>query len=83
MAPIRSNRILSLDMVTLFSRVPIDEALTVVRNRLESASSLGEYINITIDNHMEMLTFYVQTTLYQLESDIYQQDESSAMSSPL
>lgn len=65
-APIHSNQ-----MVILFTIVPTDDILTVVRNRLESDHYLEIRTNITIDNLIEMLTLCVQIISFQLESDIY------------
>lgn len=67
---IHNNQMVSLDVASLFTRVLTDKALTMVWNQLESDSSLRECINIPIDNLMKMLMFCVQTTFFQLESDI-------------
>ena len=73
----------SLDVVSLFTKVPTDETLAVVRDRLAADSSLEERTYISIDNLMEMLTFCVETTYFKMGPDIYQQVEGLAMGSPL
>lgn len=62
----------NLDVVSLFTKVPIYEVLSVsvVQNRLESDHKLEEHTSITIDILIEMLKFCVQITLFQLGSDI-------------
>ena len=78
-APIHSNQMVCLDVVTLFTRVPTNETLTVVRDILVADSYLEECTCITIDNLMEMLTFCVETTYFGIGSDIYRQEEGLAM----
>ena len=69
-APIHSNQMVSLDLVSLFTKVPTDQTLAVVRVPL-----LEERTCISIYNLMEMLTFYVETTYFRMGSNIYQQEE--------
>ena len=56
-APIHSNQMVSLDVVSLFTKVPTDETLAVVWDRLAANHLLEERTSIPIDNLMEMLTF--------------------------
>ena len=80
--PILSSQMVSLDVVSLFTKVPREEALAEVRDRLAFDSSL-ERTSIPIDNLMEMLTFCTQTTHFGMGSHIYLQDEGLAMGLPL
>ena len=80
-ALIQSNQMVSLDVVSLFTKVPTDETLTVW-GKLATDPLLEEHTCIMIDNLMEMLTFYVVTTYFVMGTDIYQQ-EGLAMDSPL
>ena len=73
----------SLDVVSLFTKALIDETLAVVREKLVADPSLEERTCIPIDNLMEMLTFCVETTYFGMGSDIYKQEEGLAMGSPL
>ena len=73
----------SLDIVSLFTKVPTDKTLAVVRDKLVADPLLEERIYISIDNLMEMLTFCVATTYFGMGSDIYRQEEGLAMGSPL
>ena len=73
----------SLDVVSLFTKVPTDETLAVVRDKLAADLLLEERTCIPIDNLMEMLTFCVETTDFGMGSDIYWQEEWLAMGSPL
>ena len=82
-APIHSNQMVSLNVVSLFTKVPTDETLAVVQDKLDADPLLEEHTCIPIDNLMEMLSFCVETTYFGIRSDIYQQREGLAMSSPL
>ena len=73
----------SLGEVSLFTKVPIDETLAVVRDKMAADPLLEERTCIPIDNLMEMLTFCVETTYFGMGSNIYRQEEGLAMGSPL
>ena len=73
----------SLDVVSLFTKVPTDETLAAVRDKLAADPLLEEHTCIPIDNLMEILTFCVETTYFRMRSDIYRQLEGLAMGSPL
>ena len=53
--PIHSNQMVSLDVVSLFTKVPTDEAFAVVRDKLAADPLLEERTSISIGNLMEML----------------------------
>ena len=82
-APIHSNQMVSLDVVSLITKVPTNETLAIVRDKLAADPLLEERTCIPIDNLMEMLTFCVETTYFGMGSNIYQQEEELAMGSPL
>ena len=72
----------SKNVVILFTRVPTEETITAVRDKLAVDPSLEERTRISIDNLMEMLTC-VGTTYLGIGSNIYRQEEWLAMGSPL
>ena len=73
----------SLVIVSLFTKVPTDETLAIVRHKLAADPLLKECTFIPIDNLMEILTFCVETTYFGMGSDIYRQEEGLAVGSPL
>ena len=83
MRPSPNMQMVSFDVVSLFTNVPTTEALSIVRTRLESDDTLPERTTIPTDDIMELLTFCVTTTAFQLGDDYYQQTEGMAMGSPL
>ena len=82
-APIHSNQMVSMDVVSLFTKVITDETLAVVRDKLAADHFLEECTCIPIDNLMEMLTFCEEITYFGMGSDIYRQEVELAMSLPL
>ena len=72
----------NLDVVSLFTRRPTDETLTVV-GMLSVDLSLEELTCFPVDNLMEMLTFCVETSYFGMGSYIYQQKEGLTMGSPM
>ena len=82
-APIHSTQMVNLDVVSLFTKVPTDETLAVVRDKLAADPLLEQRTCILIDNLMEMLTFCVATTYFGMGSDIYRQVGGLDMGSPL
>ena len=73
-APVRPNQIVSLDVVSLLTKVPTDETIAMVRDKLTTDPLLEERACIPIDNLMEMLTFCVETSYFRMGSDIYRQE---------
>ena len=78
-ALIHSNQMVSLDVVSLFTKVPTEETLAVVRDKLAADPLLEERTCIPIYNLMEMMTFCVEKTYFGMGSDIKQQEEGLAM----
>ena len=74
-APIHSNQMVSFDVVSLFTKVPTDETLAVVRDKLAADPLLEERTCIPIYNLMEMLTFCVETAYFGMGYDIYRQEK--------
>ena len=71
-----------LDEMSLFMRIPTDKTLTGAWDNLAADLSLEESTWILKHNLMEMLTFCVETTDFEMGSDIYWQEQGLAMWSP-
>ena len=82
-APIHSKQMVSLDVVSMFTRVSTEETLTMVLDKFAADSLLEECACIPIDNLMKMLTFCVEMTYFKIGSDIYQLENGPAMGLPL
>ena len=71
----------SFDVKSLFTNVPVDEALQVIRIGLEDDDSLLSRTMLSVDSIIELLTF--KTTYFSYEDSFCQQTDGAAMGSPL
>ena len=72
----------SHDVVFLFTNVPINETLNIIRERLESDRDLNKRTLLTVD-FMELLRFLCTTTYFFFRGQIYRQLFGTAMGSPV
>ena len=70
-ASIRFNQMMSLDVLSLFTKVRTEEIVAVVQDKLIVDSLLEKCKYIPTHNLMEMLTFCVEKTYFRLGSAFY------------
>ena len=75
--------LISFDVVSLFTSVPIDLTLKVVRDRLEHDETLHERTYLDSENIISLLALYLNATYLQFQNVIYQQVHGTAMGSPV
>ena len=81
---ITSDRILiSHDIVSLFTNVPIQEALNVIKTRLENDTTLKDRTNLDVHDIMDLLQFVCSKTYFVFNGELYEQCFGTAMGSPL
>lgn len=68
----------SFDMKSLFTNVPVPDALPVLRRKLEQDEMLPEQMTMSIDSILMLLITY-----FTYEGEFYQQSEGAAMGYPL
>ena len=73
----------SFDVVSLFTKVPITEALTVVSHLLRKDSTLNDRTAIPTDTICSLIELCLRSTFFQFEDHFYLQSEGAAMGSPL
>ena len=73
----------SHDVVSLFTNVPIREALIIIRRKLRSDKTLHRCTNLTADDIMELLKFLLSTTYFSYNGEIYKQIQGAPMGSPV
>ena len=75
--------IVSHDVVSLFTSVPVDKAVTVIHNRLLADDTLAERTCMSVANLVELLSFVLNTTYFIYNGVYYKQIHGAAMGSPV
>ena len=75
--------LVSFDVTSLFTNVPVDEAVEVTRRLLEEDETLGERTALTADSIAELLKLCLKSTYFRFEGKFYEQREGAAMGSPV
>jgi hypothetical protein len=78
-----SDILVSFDVVSIFTNVPVDEALQVIRNKLHNDGTLAERFVLQVEAIMELLEVCLRTTYYQMVEKFFQQKDDMAMRSSL
>ena len=73
----------SHDAVSLFTNVPIQKAMEVIRTKLEEDKKLSDITNLNANEMMSLLEFVMSTTYFQFDSQYYQQVHSAPMGIPV
>ena len=78
-----SEVMVSFDIKSLFTKVPVDEALQVIRQKLEKDENLGDRTALTPKQVSELLELCLKTTFFSFRGQFYMQTEGAAMGSPV
>ena len=74
---------ISFDVKSLFTNIPILEALHVIRRQLESDDTLRSRSTMSTSSVIELLHVCLNTTYFSFEGQYYQQNDGAAMGSSL
>ena len=74
---------MSYDVHSLFTSIPIDPAITIIRKQLEQDKELHQRTNMTVNHICCLLEFCLMNTYFQYKSRYYEQTEVAAMGSPI
>jgi hypothetical protein len=77
------DTLVSFDVVSLFTNVPVDEALQVISNKLHNDDTLAERSALQAEAIMELLEVCLKTTYFQVDDKFFQQKDGMAMGSSL
>ena len=77
------EELVSFDVVALFTSVPVQEALTIIGDRLRDDDSLSERTKLSVKQIIGLLGYCLTTTYFQYNGEYYEQTEGAAMGSPL
>ena len=73
----------SFDVESLSTNVPIDAAVQAALQRLENDPSLADRTTLTPAQIGDLLTFVLRSTYFQYNGSIYEQKDGAAMGSPV
>ena len=75
--------IMSYDVTALFTSVPIQPVLNIIKQRLTEEKDLQTRTSMTIKHIISLLEFCLNSTSFVFQGQYYQQMEGAAMGSPL
>ena len=75
--------IMSYDVTALFTSIPIDTTISIIRKQLEEDRDLKSRTNMTINHICCLLEFCLKNTYFKFNGAFYEQTEGAAMGSPI
>ncbi|XP_021964151.2 uncharacterized protein LOC110859501 [Folsomia candida] len=73
----------SFDVVSLFTKVPIQQTLAYIKKRLEKSTEWKTTTSLTSDEIMKLLKITVKSNYFTWKGEIYKQTDGSPMGSPI
>ena len=73
----------SYDVTSLFTSVPIDPALDIIKDLLEKDEKLNDRTVLLVQNILELLGFCLHNTYFSFQNKFYEQVEGLPMGSPV
>ena len=77
------DELVSFDVVSLFTKIPVDLAVKVAEERLREDASLGQRTSLPVEDIIHLLSFCLKTTQFTYNGTYYQQVFGTAMGSPV
>ena len=74
--------IMSYDVNSLFTSIPIDPAINIIKKHLEKIKGLHQRTNMTVNHICCLLEFCLKNTYFQYKGRYYEQTAGAAMGSP-
>ena len=75
--------LVSFDVVSLFTNIPVDLAIKVATKRLRQNPTLLQRTSLPVEDIIDLLSFCLNTTYFVFEGCYYQQVFGTAMGSPV
>ena len=73
----------SFDVKSLFTFIPVDLALSITKERLQRDQNLAERTNLSVDNILRLSDFVLNHNYFKYDGDHYKQIFGCAMGSPI
>ena len=74
---------MSYDVSALFTSIPIEPAIRIIRKHLEDDPTLNSRISMSVDHIICLLEFCMKNTYFSYQGRFYEQTEGAAMGSPI
>ena len=75
--------IISYDIKALFTSVPIQPVINIIKNKLENDKDLKLRTSMSVEHIMSLLEYCIKSTYFVFKGQYYEQLEGAAMGSPL
>ena len=73
----------SYDVLSLFTNVPVDESVHIIRSKLQDDETLEDRTPLSPNRVAELLELCQKSTYFSYSGDFYEQREGAAMGSPV
>ena len=73
----------SYDVEALFTSVPVESAISIIKKHLEEDKELHQRTAMTVNQTTSLLKFCLNTTYFTFQGKIYEQVKGAPMGSPL
>ena len=73
----------SFDVSAIFTSMPTDCALNILRRKLEQDQELNVRTSMTVEHIVSLLEFCLKTTYFQFQGRYFEQIQEAAMGSPI
>ena len=74
--------LVSFEVSALFTSVPVAQAVSVTKTRLEENDTLHERTKLTVEDIVDILDLVLSTTYFMYNEYFYKQTHGAAMGSP-
>ena len=78
-----AERLISFDVISLFTRIPVNLAISVAKFRLENDNTLQDRTCLSVSSIVSLLRLCLEATYFSFRGEIYQQVFGTAMGSPV
>ena len=72
----------SFDVTSLYTTIPIDQALLIIKDLLEHEDKLADWTVLSPRQILDLLDILLRTTYFKFHGDFYQQTDGAAMGGP-
>ena len=77
------EEMMSFDVEALFTSVPVDPSIEIIKKLLEEDRTLHQRTSMTVDQIICLLRFCLTTTYFTFQGKIFEQVKGAAMGSPI